>query len=112
VFKMGEKLGERLEKLRKLNNLTQEQISNYLDLDQSNYSKIEKGKRNLNVSSLDKVCLLYDCSPEYLLGESDVYNPQKIAFRLDKKDYDLNVVSKINETMKYLNLLEELNDGE
>ena len=56
--------------------------------------------------------MLYDCSPEYLLGESDVYNPQKIAFRLDKKDYDLNVVSKINETMKYLNLLEELNDGE
>ena len=58
---------------------------------------------------LDKLCLLYNCSPEYILGESDEYNEPKIAFRIDR-NVDLNVIAKINETMNYLKLLRELNE--
>ena len=103
-------VGGRLSELRKKNNLSQKKISEYLNLNQSNYSKIENGKRKLNVSVLDKLCLLYGCSPEYLLGESDEYNLIGITFNTDEV-VDLDMIAKINETMNYLELLEKLNGG-
>lgn len=109
---MKNKVSERLSELRKKNNLSQKKISEYLNLDQSNYSKIENGKRKLNVSALDKLCLLYNCSPQYILGESDEYNYSKIAFRINKNNVDLNVIAKVNETMNYLKILRELNEEE
>ncbi|MBR0272130.1 MAG: helix-turn-helix transcriptional regulator [Methanobrevibacter sp.] len=104
-----EKNISRLKQLRKNHGFSQKQVSNYLGIDQSNLSKIERDKRNLNLDLLDKLCLLYNCSPEYILGESDEYNAPKIAFRIDK-NVDLNVIAKINETMNYLKLLRELNE--
>ena len=107
---MKNKVGERLSELRKENNLSQKKISEYLNLDETNYSKIENGKRKLNVSALDKLCLLYNCSPQYILGESDEYSPSKIVFNINKNNVDLNVIAKVNETMNYLNILRELNE--
>ena len=99
----------RLKQLRIDQGYSQKQVSDYLGIDQSNLSKIERDKRNLNSDLLDKLCLLYNCSPEYILGKSDEYDKPKIAFRVDKK-VDLNVVAKINETMSYLKLLRSLNE--
>ena len=44
---------ERLKQLREENNYSQEQVANYLEMDQSYISKIEKGKRNLNEISFN-----------------------------------------------------------
>ena len=106
---MKNKVGERLSELRKENNLSQKEISEYLNLDETNYSKIENGGRKLNVSILDKLCLLYNCSSQYILGESDEYDFSKIVFNINKNDVDLNIIAKVNETMNYLELLEKLN---
>ena len=102
--------GERLSELRKENNLSQKKISEYLNLDPTDYLKIEENKIGLDVSVLDKLCLLYGCSPEYLLGESDEYNLIGITFNTDEV-VDLDMIAKINETMNYLELLEKLNGG-
>ena len=102
-------IGERLSELRKENNLSQKKISEYLNLDPTDYLKIEENKIGLDVSVLDKLCLLYGCSPEYLLGESDEYSPPKIVFNINKNDVDLNVIAKVNETMNYLKILREIN---
>lgn len=107
---MKNKVGERLSELRKENNLSQKEINEYLNLDKSDYSKIENGERKLNVSTLNKLCLLYNCSPQYILGESDEYSPSKIVFNINKKDVDLNIIAKVNETMNYLKILRELNE--
>ena len=108
---MKNKVSERLSELRKENNLSQKKISEYLNLDETNYSKIENGGRKLNVSILDKLCLLYNCSSQYILGESDEYDFSKIVFNINKNNVDLNVIAKVNETMNYLELLEKLNGG-
>ena len=108
---MKNKVGERLSELRKENNLSQKEISEYLNLDETNFSKIENGGRKLNVSILDKLCLLYNCSSQYILGESDEYDFSKIVFNINKNNVDLNVIAKVNETMNYLELLEKLNGG-
>ena len=102
-------IGERLSELRKENNLSQKKISEYLNLDPTDYLKIENGGRKLNVSILDKLCLLYNCSSQYILGESDEYDFSKIVFNINKNNVDLNVIAKVNETMNYLKILREIN---
>lgn len=97
----------RLKKLREENNYSQKQIADYLEIDQSYISKIEKGTRNLNEVSFAKLCLLYNCSPEYLLGKSDDYERPKIAFRSDES-VDLFTISKMNQVIGYLKLLRKI----
>lgn len=102
-------VAKNLKDLRKKNGYTQEQVSDYLGITQSNLSKIENGERNFNMTLLDKLCLLYNCSPEYLIGETDLYEKSTMAFRSDEK-VDLNVVAKMNEITGFLKLLRSL-DG-
>ena len=104
-------VGTTLNKLRRENGYTQEQVSNYLGITQSNLSKIENGERNFNMTLLDKLCLLYNCSPEYLLGETDSHEKPSIAFRSDEK-VDLNVVAKMNEIKGFLKVLRKLDSDD
>ena len=98
---------ERLQQLREENNYSQEQVANYLEMDQSYISKIEKGKRNLNEISFNKLCLLYNCSPDYLLGKSDDYESPKLAFRSDES-VDLFAIAKMNQVIGYLKFLRKV----
>ena len=98
---------ERLKQLREENDYSQEQVANYLEMDQSYISKIEKGKRNLNEISFNKLCLLYNCSPDYLLGKSDDYEPPKLAFRSDES-VDLFAIAKMNQVIGYLKFLRKV----
>ena len=102
-------MGKRLKKLREDNNYTQEQVANFLGIDQSYLSKIEQGQRNMNSVAFDKLCLLYNCSPDYLLGKSDEYEPPKLAFRSDET-VDLFAISKMNQVEGYLKLLKKITE--
>lgn len=97
-------IGSRLKKLRVEHDYSQRQLAEYLEIDQSNLSKIENDKRKLNLVLLDKICNIYNCSPEYLLGEVDNYEKQKIAFK-SGRDVDLNVIAKINQLSHHLTVL-------
>ena len=100
-------MNRRLKKLREDNNYSQKQIAEFLDVDQSYISKIENGTRNVNEIVFDKLCLLYNCSPDYLLGESNDYEPPKLAFRSDET-VDLFAISKMNQVTVYLKLLRRI----
>lgn len=104
-----DKIGNRLKKLREDNNYSQEQVAEYLEIDQSYISKIEKGKRNINEVLFDKLCLLYNCSPNYLLGKSDNFQAPKLAFRSDET-VDLHAIAKMNQVNGYLKLLRKLEE--
>ena len=104
-------VAKNLTNLRREYGYTQEQVSSYLGITQSNLSKIENGDRNFNMTLLDKLCLLYNCSPEFLLGETDFHEKSSISFRSDEK-VDLNVVAKMNEITGYLKLLRKLDGDE
>ncbi len=108
---MNKIIGKNLSELRRENRYTQHQVSKYLGITQSNLSKIENGERNFNMTMLDKLCLLYNCTPEYLLGETDFHEKTSMAFRSDEK-VDLNVVAKMNEITGFLKLLRKLDNGE
>lgn len=97
----------RLKQLRKKSKITQEQLANYLDVDQSMITKLENGTRNLNVTLIEKICNLFGCSEAYLLGEDDVYIPLNFAFRSNGiQSEDLESIAAINKIVmdiRYMN---------
>lgn len=60
-----------LRKARKEKGFTQKQISNILDVTQSNISNFEKGKSFLSSEQIIKLVKVLDCSADYLLGLID-----------------------------------------
>lgn len=98
---------ERLKSVRKQNRFTQKQVADYLGVDQSFVSKMENGTRSINMTIFDKLCLLYNVTPEYILGESDEYTP--IKYRSDER-VDLNAIAKMNEVKSHLKLLRKLDE--
>ena len=65
------KLGQRMEKLRKDNNYNQGEIAEMLGVAPSTYSYYENGERNLNTTVLLKLSKIYDVSIDYLVGISE-----------------------------------------
>jgi len=106
------KIGDRLKKLREDSNYTQKQLADYLEITQGQLSKIESGNRNLNLSLLEKICSLYNCSEEYILLESDEYSIPKVAFRVSENFVDLNLVAKMNQIIANLKFLRSLDKDE
>ena len=97
-------VGSRLKELRIEHGYSQRQLAEYLEIDQSNLSKIENDKRKLNLVLLDKICYLYNCTPNYLLGKTDSYHKPKISFK-SGKNIDLEAIAKVNQLTYHLNVL-------
>lgn len=67
----------RLKNLRISNNLKQEDLAKLLDMDRANYSKYERGIKQLGSKTIKKLCLIYNISADYLLELSDEIRPLK-----------------------------------
>ena len=66
---------ERIRNLREDKELKQTDIAEVLGIKQQQYSRIETGVRELHLDQLEKLCLIYNCSPEYILGFIDFPKP-------------------------------------
>ena len=99
----------RLKQLRKESKITQEQLANYLDVDQSMITKLENGTRNLSVTLIEKICNLFGCSDTYLMGVEDDYIPLNFAFRsngIQSEDLEsIAAVNKIVMNIRYMNVM-------
>lgn len=106
---MTSTIGERLKKLRNDNNFTQKQVANYLGFKQTHIAKLENNDRTLKSSSLNKLCELYNCSPEYILEGIGEYSTDQLKFRSNKNNLDLNTLADMNRIIRNLKHLNELN---
>jgi transcriptional regulator with XRE-family HTH domain len=101
-------IGNKLKELRK-GKLTQEQLARYLEVDQSFITKIENGTRSLNVTLIEKICNLFGCTEEYLVGESEEYIPLNFAFRSNAIQIeDLESIAAINKIAMNLRFMNEV----
>lgn len=66
----------RIRDLREDADLTQRQIADMLHCDQSQYSKYERGERELPLTYAVKLAQFYKTSVDYLVGLSDVRSPK------------------------------------
>ena len=62
---------ERLIEQRKLNNLTQKQLANHLQIAQPSYIRYENGSAEPRFENLVKLADLFDVTIDYLLGRTE-----------------------------------------
>lgn len=65
----------RLQELRKKRNYTQVKMQMLTGIDQSDYSKLESGKRYFSFEQCRKLALALNTSMDYLAGLTDVEEP-------------------------------------
>ena len=65
----------RIKNLREDNDLTQKQLSNFLNISQVAYSNYELNKRSIPLELLCKLADFYDTSVDYLLYRTDTITP-------------------------------------
>lgn len=101
----------RFKEIRESSNLTQAQIADFLNIDQSYVSKFEKGERRLSVDILEKVCNLFGCTLKYFENPDEEFIPMSIAFRSNiLQNEDLEAIAAINKValnIRFINLMLE-----
>ena len=65
----------RIRNLREDNDLTQSELSKYLNISQVAYSYYELGRRNVPLELLSKLADYYNTSIDYLLYRTDIIKP-------------------------------------
>lgn len=63
-------LGETIKKLRESNGWSQQEVATKIPMNQSNYSKIERGAQDPSIYQLRQLCIIFDISADELLGFS------------------------------------------
>jgi transcriptional regulator with XRE-family HTH domain len=108
-----ELIGKRFNELRNRSGLTQSQIAEFLDVDQSYISKCEKNERQFSVDILEKAAELFGCTLEYFTDESSEFKLMPMALRARSVDVeDLKTIAAINKIALNLRFMEGLLKGE
>lgn len=89
-------IGQRIKKLREEKGITQEAMAHQLDVTQSNYGRLEKDDRRLNVVKLLKIVRILNVNISYLFNEvaGEIHDEDNPAFTNSNKEvYDILVDS-------------------
>ncbi len=89
-------IGQRIKKLREERGITQEAMAHQLDVTQSNYGRLEKDDRRLNVVKLLKIVTILNVNIAYIFNEvmSEVSEDENGLFNnANKEVYDILVES-------------------
>ena len=82
-------LGDKLSKLRKENNYTQEQLADILGVSRQAISKWESDISYPETDKLIRMSELFDCSLDYLLKETEeIYNKNQYKGLYNQKAYE------------------------
>lgn len=118
-----EAFSKRLREIRKKSGLSQEKLAKELEISKSALSYYEKGERIPDIVFLDKVCIYYNVSFDYLMGYSNAMNP-KVASIVDEtglseeavnilieefdNDYISNILDKLIKSKNFREALQIL----
>lgn len=91
---------DRIKELRKKYNYTQETLANALGLNaKSSIANYESGANSPSDDIKKKMCELFNCSMDYLMGITSHYNPKE---DLEKELYSFDMSEEeLNETIKF-----------
>lgn len=95
----------RIKILREELNMTQQELADKLDGAKSTVAMYEKGDRKPSMEVLLKLSEIFDCSIDYILGKSDIRNPEKTD--LDKLQIGLSAKDYTNISEEQLKQIEE-----
>jgi transcriptional regulator with XRE-family HTH domain len=69
---MNSQIAKKLKILRGRKGISQEQVSDYLNISQSTYARMEKGESNSWASYIQPICELFEIQPEELLKSDSI----------------------------------------
>ena len=69
---MNMKIGEKIRNAREDLDLSQEDVSAQIPMNQSSYSKIERDLQEPNLDQLRRICQILNLSPAYLLSLEEI----------------------------------------
>jgi transcriptional regulator with XRE-family HTH domain len=102
-------IGEKIKQVRKEKGLQQKAVALEIGLDQSNYNKIENGRREPSVEVLQKLSVIFGVTVDDLLNPDnnqpspvtveDKTVTEKIRLIEQLEDEDKNVIYKMLDTM-------------
>ena len=103
-------VGEKIKQIRKDKGLQQKAVASEVGLDQSNYNKVENGKREPSVEVLQKLSVIFGVTVDELLNPDDKKKPtpvtvedktvsEKIRLVEQLEEEDKNVIYKMLDTM-------------
>ena len=108
----SESVGEKFRKLREQSGITQGQMAQYLNVDQSYISRYEKNERQFSVDLLEKVANLFGCSLDYFTRNDTTYAPMPFALRASCiTAEDLEAIAVVNKIALNLRFMENLLRG-
>ncbi|MGI8314906.1 helix-turn-helix domain-containing protein [Halobacillus mangrovi] len=84
-------VSKRLKELRKAHKLSQKQVSEILGISESGYGYYEQGRNEPSIEMIKKLANKYDVSTDYLLGISDIKNPNFV-----QEPNEFNSLKEIN----------------
>ena len=81
------KIGEKIRNAREDLDMSQEDVSSQIPMNQSSYSKIERDIQEPNLEQFRRICQILNLSPSYLLGLNgyDEINASDIKFAKEVK---------------------------
>ncbi|MGB7595163.1 MAG: helix-turn-helix transcriptional regulator [Erysipelotrichaceae bacterium] len=101
--------GEMFKMLRECNKITQSQMADFLNVDQSYISKFEADERQLSIDLLEKCSDLFGCSVKVFFEETTEMPAMKMAFRTaNTNSIELKDLAMINRIAMNLEMMEKL----
>lgn len=105
---LKEKLGKRIQEIRKSKKLTQEKLAEMVGLDTPNLSNIERGKRFVTSETLEKIIKALDVNEKELFDFEHIKTREELILAINKflliaetKDIEFfyRMISVYNETI-------------
>ncbi len=101
-------LGNRIKKERTNLGLSREDLAKKLDVSYSAIAMYEQGKREPSYSLIKKICEVFNCSIDYIIGATDLKTPQDLSTTADIEKYYQNKTNSLLKN-KYVNEFLKLN---
>lgn len=99
----------RIKELREEKNISQLELAKKLNLTQQSISLYEKGDREPSIDVLKSIANFFNVSLDYLLGKSDIRNPEELksiefanAGGLDTKGLDEEDLKELQRQIDYI----------
>mgnify|MGYP002421288587 CR=1 FL=1 len=104
---LKQKLGARIQEIRKSKNLTQEVLAEKIDMDKPNLSNIECGKRFMTAETLEKLANALEVEEKELFDFGHIQNRKELITLLNDtinnaSDSELMYLYKGISALKYL----------
>jgi transcriptional regulator with XRE-family HTH domain len=92
-------IGRIIKKIREDKRLMQKEVSSFLNIGNSNYNKLENGKRDLSVNELKLLADLFNLTTDQILNYDNVI-PDDVVLE-GKPDFEkLHLINQLNEEDK------------